>query len=169
MSAHKVIQLASTGVQSEYAGKNASAGAGDAGEFIIADSTGKIDATFLPNGIAADSVVLVAGEALAAGDFIYISGTSTALKADASAAAKAARGYVLASVLNGGNATVYFDESNSSVTGLTPGATYYLSGTTPGGVTTTPPTTAGQIMQQLGFAVSATNIHVNILEPVTRA
>lgn len=168
MAIRKLIQVASTGVQSEYAGLNASAGAGSAGDFLIADSTGKLDPSFLPNGIGADAITATAGEALAAGDMVYISATGTILKADATAPAKAARGYVLASVLNAGTATVYFDESNSGVTGLTPGSTYYLSATA-GAVTLTPPTTAGNIVQEVGFAVSATNLHVNIQEPITRA
>lgn len=168
MAAHKLIQLNASGTQQEYAGKNASAGVGDAGEFIIADSTGKLDVSFLPNGVGADAVTLVAGEALAAGDMVYITSGGVVMKADATAIGKAARGYVLTAVSNGANATVYFDESNSAVTGLTPGATYYLSATA-GALTTTPPTTSGQIVQEIGFATSATNLHVNIQEPVIRA
>ena len=168
MAIRKVIQVATSGVQSEYAGLNASAGAGSAGDFIIAAADGKIDPTFMPNGIGADSITATAGEALVAGDMVYISGTGTILKADATTPAKAARGYVLAAVLNAATATVFFDESNTGVSGLTPGATYYLSATA-GAVVTAPPTTAGQIVQEVGFAVSATNLHINIQEAITRA
>lgn len=168
MAIRKVIQLASTGVQSEYTGLNASAGAGSAGDFMVADATGKLDPSFLPNGVGADAVTGTAGEALSAGDMVYISGTGTILKADATTPAKAARGYVLAAVLNAAPATVYFDDSNSSLSALTPGATYYLSPTA-GTVSTTPPTTSGQIVQELGFATSATSLHVNIQESITRA
>ena len=168
MAVHKVIQINSTGVQSEYAGKNTSAGAGDSGEFIVADATGKLDPTFLPTGVGADSISATAGEALSAGDFVYISGAGTVLKADATTPAKAARGYVIAAVSNAATTTVYFDDSNNVLTGLTPGATYFLS-STPGAATTTPTTTTGQIVQELGFATSATSLHVNIQEPITRA
>ena len=168
MAVHKVIQISSTGAQSEYAGKNSSAGAGDSGEFIIADSTGKIDITFMPTGFGADTNTLVAGEALAAGDFVYVLVGGTVMKADATAIAKRAMGYVLSSVLNGGNATVYFDDSNSSLTGLTPGSTYYLSATS-GLATLTAPTTATQFVQSLGIATSATTLHVNIGVSILRA
>lgn len=168
MAQHKVIQISSTGSQSEYAGKASSSGAGDSGEFIVADATGKLDPTFLPTGVGADSISATAGEALSAGDFVYISGTGTVLKADATTPAKAARGYVVAAVSNAATATVFFDDSNGVLTGLTAGATYYLS-STPGGYTTTPTTTTGQIVQELGFATSATSMHVNIQEPITRA
>lgn len=168
MAIRKVIQVASTGVQSEYAGLNASAGAGSAGDFIIANAAGQLDPTFFPNGFGPDSLTLTAGEALSAGDMIYISGAGAVLKADATTPAKAARGYVLAAVISAAAATVYFDDTNSSLSALTPGGTYYLSATA-GGVTLTPPTTAGQIVQEIGFATSATSLHVNIQEPITRA
>lgn len=163
----KLIKINANGTQEEYAGKTTSAGAGDAGEFPVLNGSGKLDTSMLPNGIGADSVTLVAGEALSAGDFIYINGTGQAMKADATSAAKAARGYTLSAASSGANVTVYFDESNSALTSLTPGATYYLSSTA-GQVTTTAPTTTGNIVQEVGFATSANNLHVNIQEPITR-
>jgi hypothetical protein len=169
MSVHKLVQSNSNGTKQEYAGLNASAGAGSAGEFIIADAGGKLDPTFLPNGVGADAITATAGEALSAGDFVYINGTGNAVKADATAIGKKAHGYVLAAVANAASATIYFDESNNGLTGLTPGATYYLSATA-GAATTTAPTTSGQIVQTLGVATSATSLHVNIeQQPVTRA
>lgn len=167
MAVRKLIQVNSNGSKTEYVGRNASTGVAEADEFVIAGADGKISPTFLPNGIGADSTTHTAGEALAAGDFVYISGTGTVLKADATAIAKQARGYVLASVLNAGAATVFFDESNSSLSGLTPGGTYFLSAT-PGLATLVAPTVAGQIVQQLGFATSTTSLHVAIQESVIR-
>lgn len=167
MATHKLIEHKTDGSQQEYAGKNTSAGAGDAGEFVVLDSSGKIDISMMPNGVAADATSLTAGEALAAGDFVYINGTSQVLKADATAVGKQAMGYVLTAAANAAAVTVYFDESNTAKTGLTPGAKYFLS-TTPGGVTTTSPTTAGNISQELGFAINATTLHVNLQEPVIR-
>ena len=168
MAVHKVIELSSTGQQSEYAGKATSAGAGDVGEFVVLGAGGKLDATVLPNGVGADSNSLTAGEALAGGDFIYILTNGTVMKSDSTAFAKRAMGYVLTSVLNAGTATVFYDENNSALSALTPGANYYLSAT-PGLATTTAPTTAGQFVQVLGVATSATSLHVNIKEPILRA
>jgi hypothetical protein len=167
MAVTKLIKLNTDGSQIEYSGKSVSAGAGDSGEFVILAATGKIDPSVLPNGVGADATTGTAGEALNAGDIVYISNTGTVLKADATTPAKQARGYVLVAVANAAVATVFFDESNTAVTGLTPGATYYLSAT-PGLVTATPPITTGQIVQQIGFATSATSLHVNIQEPTTR-
>ena len=64
---------------------------------------------------------------------------------------------------------MFFDDANTGKTGLTAGATYYLDHTVPGGVTTTPSTTTGHIVQPIGFATSATNLRMNIEEPVIRA
>jgi len=48
--------------------------------------------------------------------------------------------------------------------GLTPQATYYLSDTTPGGITTTAPTAQGSIVQEVGFARNATTL-VILIDP----
>jgi hypothetical protein len=168
MAVHKVIQISSTGATSEYAGKATSAGAGDAGEFPILDGSGKLDITLMPNGVGADSITATAGEALTAGDFVYINGSGGVMKADATTYAKRAMGYVLTSVANAGTATVYFDESNTSLSSLTPGTKYFLSATA-GQATVTAPTTAGQFVQALGVATSAASLHVNIQEPILRA
>lgn len=168
MAVRKLIQVNANGTQSEYAGKSTSSGAGDASEFPILGGDGKLDITFMPNGVAADAAILVAGEALAAGDFVYITAGGGVMKADATTFAKRAMGYVIASVLNGGNATVYFDESNTGLSGLTPGSKYFLSATA-GLATLIAPTTSGQFAQALGVATSATSLHVNIQEPILRA
>lgn len=168
MAVHKIIELGSTGSQSEYAGKSTSAGAADAGEFVILGAGGKLDATVLPNGVGADAITATAGEALVAGDFVYITNTGTVMKADATTFAKRAMGYVISAVLNAGTATVFFDESNSALSGLTMGSKYFLSATA-GLSTLTAPTTAGQFVQCLGVATSTTSLHVNLQEPIQRA
>jgi hypothetical protein len=168
MAVKKLINVNANGTQQEYSGITTSAGAGSSGEIPALDGSGKLDVTMMPSGFAQDAITATAGEALSAGDMVYISNTGTVLKADATAIGKQARGYVIAAFANAATATVYFDDSNSSLTGLTPGTTYYLA-TTAGGVTATPTTTAGQIVQEIGFASSATTLRVNIQEPIIRA
>lgn len=168
MALKRLINLNTNGTQQEYSGIDSSAGSGSADEIPRLDSNGKLDITFMPTGFGQDAVSATAGEALSAGDFVYFSGTGTVLKADATAIAKQARGYVNSSVSNGGTATVFFDDTNTGKTGLTPGATYFLDHSTPGGITTTPTTTTGHIVQQVGFASSSTALRVNIQEPIVR-
>ena len=168
MAIKRLINVNTNGTQQEYSGVATSAGTGSADELPRLDSNGRLDVTFMPTGFGQDAITATAGEALSAGDFVYFSGTGTVLKADATAIAKQARGYVNASVTNGGTATVFFDDTNTAKTGLTVGVTYYLDHTTPGGVTTTPTTTTGHIVQQVGFSTSATSLRVNIQEAITR-
>ena len=168
MAIKRLINVNTNGTQQEYSGVATSAGTGSADDIPRLDSNGRLDVSFMPTGFAQDAISATAGEALSAGNMVYFSGAGTVLKADATAIAKAARGYINSAVLNGATATVFFDDTNIGLTGLTAGATYYLD-TTAGGVTTTPTTTTGQIVQEIGFATSATSLRVNVQEPIVRA
>ncbi len=137
-----------------------SAGAGDAGEIVALDSTGKIDVSVLPVGVGPDVKILATSENLAAGDYVNIydaSGTPTARLADASND-RPAHGFVKASTTSPANATVYFEGPNDDLSGLTVGARIYLD--TVGGVTETPRTTG--LHQFLGYAVAATEVNTDI-------
>ena len=103
----------------------------------------------------------MASEALSAGDFVNIfddGGTPSVRRANATAIGTEAIGYVTNNFALGDDATVFFEGENTALTGLTPGATYFLSAATPGGVTTTPPAANGNIVQIVGKACSATSI-----------
>lgn len=140
----------------------ASAGAGDSGKIIAADAAGRIDNSFMPVGIGADTKSISASEALSAGNIINVfsvMGSAGARKADASAAGKDGIGFVLAGVAANANATVYFEGTITGLTGLTVGTKYFLSPTTPGGLVTAPANpAAGQIVQLIGTAISATEL-----------
>lgn len=168
MATQRLIKVNANGSQQEYTGINSSAGVSSADEIPKLDSNGRLDSTFMPVGFGQDSVSAVAGEALSAGNMVYFNATGQVLRADSTALGKAARGYVITAVANGSNATVFFDDTNTGLTGLTPGSTYYLD-TAAGGVTLTPTITTGQIVQEIGFATSATSLRVNIQEPIIRA
>lgn len=147
-----------------------SSGATDAGKIPALDATGRLDETMMPTGIGADTATVSASEALSAGDFVNIYddvGTPKCRKADA-ATNKPAHGFVLSAVTAGNDATIYFEGSNTQVTGMTAGRVY-LSGSTPGAATNTPPTTSTYIVQCVGVAVSATHINVELGEPIQLA
>lgn len=146
-------------------GKNSSAGAGDAGKLAALDSTGRLDPSMMPVGVVADTSTHTASEALNAGSFVQVYASGVRL-ADCSNG-RQANGFVLASVLNGGTASVYHEGANTSLSSLTKGAAYFLS--TTGTVTATPTTTAGQILQFLGYATSTTAINFEPETPITRA
>jgi len=162
MSAVKYLALVAGKIK-QIAATVTSAGAGDDGKIVALDSTGKLDSSVLPVGIGADTKSLTAYEDLAAGDFVNIfddSGTVKVRKADASSNAKEAHGFVLAAVSTGAAATVYLEGTNTQRTGLTKGVLYFLSHSSAGSVLVAGSltTTAGHIVQQIGVAMSTTEI-----------
>jgi hypothetical protein len=144
----------------ERSGLAASAGAADAGKIVQLDAQGKLDSTVMPVGVGADTQIIAASEALTAGDFVNIHNSTgaKARKADAATPGKEAHGFVLATVTSGSNATVYFEGTNNQVTGQTPGVVF-LSAAAPGQAVNAAPATAGQFVQQIGLATSATAIN----------
>lgn len=146
------------GTITEIFGVVTSAGAGNDGDIPALDSTGRLDISLMPVGIGADTKVIVASEALAAGDFVNVWNSTGAKvrKADATTDGKKAHGFVLASVLSAGNATVYFEGTNTQVTGQTPGDVFLT--TTAGIASATAPSASGNVVQRVGVALSATEI-----------
>ena len=146
-----------------------SAGAGDAAKHPRLDGTGRLDSSVLPVGIGADTASIQASENLAAGDFVNIHNASgpRVRKADATSAGKDAHGFVLAGVTSGANATVYFEGTNTQVSGQTPGTVFLL--TTAGIAGSTAPSSAGNVVQKLGVAISTTAINFERGEPIVLA
>lgn len=148
----------STGITEEST-VDTSAGAGDSGKIPSLDTSGKLSTTMMPTGFGADTLTLTAGEALSAGDLVYVAAAGTVFKADADAAGKAAIGFVLSSISSAATGTVYFGSGIiTGLTSLTMGQPYFLSSTA-GGITTTAPTGTGKIQQQVGHAVNATSLY----------
>lgn len=170
-AANKVVKMTAGGIIAPAVlnAVNASAGAGDAAKVVQLDSSGRIDSTMMPVGIGVDSASITTSEALSAGDFVNIwnSTGAKARKADATMAGKEAHGFVLVGVGSGAAATVYFEGTNTAVTGQTPGAVF-LS-TTAGQAAAAAPTGTGNVVQRIGFAVSATAINFQSQPPITLA
>jgi len=159
------------GTITEKAATVVSTGVNEAGKIVALDSTGKLDNSVLPVGVGPDTKILPAAEALGAGDFVNIfndAGTVKVRKADATTAGKEANGFVLSAVTAGADATVYFEGTNNQLSGLTGGAVYFLS-TTAGGVTSTAPSSSGNVVQRIGRALSATEINVEFSTPIVLA
>jgi len=134
-----------------------SAGAANDGDLVALDSTGRLDTSVMPVGIAPEVTNAPASENLTGGNLVNVwndSGTVRVRKADATTAGKEANGFVLAAVTSGATATVYHEGKNTGVSGLTPGARYYLS-TTAGGVVSTAPTGSGNVVQFIGHTTAA--------------
>jgi hypothetical protein len=160
MAGNKYIQN-NAGALTEVVAIQTSAGVADAGKIPALDPSGRFDTSMMPVGISPEVDVMPASENLAAGDLVNIwsnSGVANARKADATTAGKAAVGFVLAAVTAPANATVYrTSQSNTQLSGLTPGAKYFLS-TTAGGVSATAPSGSGNVVQSVGTAINATTL-----------
>lgn len=154
-----------TGKIKEVAAVILSSGAGDAGKIPALDATGRLDNSFMPAGLGAETKIILASEALNAGDFVNIylnAGVINVRKADANSNAKEAHGFVLSAIAAAANATVYYGNINNQQTALTIGVDQYLSAATPGRATSVVPTGTGKIIQQLGVSTSATEMIVEI-------
>jgi hypothetical protein len=122
--------------------------------------------TYAPTGhfkATEDGQAIPASEAIAAGAAVNLysdAGVLTARNAVATDTSKPANGFVRDAVSSGGTAVVFpqTGKTNDSLTGLTPGAAYFLDPTTPGTLTTTAPTTVGQSVQPVGVALSSTSL-----------
>lgn len=166
MAAKKFLRLVS-GVITEALGVQTSTGAPNAGDIAALDDTGRLDNSVMPVGIGADTQAIITSEALAAGDFVNIwnSTGAKARKADATVAGKEAHGFVLAVATLGASATVYFEGTNTQVTGQTPGPAYLQIVAGKGGATV--PSAAGNVVQRVGIAISATSINFEYSDPIT--
>lgn len=150
---------ATSGLVAEVAATIASAGAGDSGKVVGLDAAGRIDPSMMPVGIVADSFTSTASGALSAGDVVYLTSGSLVARASAAVAGNAAIGYVLVASIAAAPATILLEGRNTAVSGLTPGTRYYLSDSTPGGLTASPVSGAGKLHQFIGTAITATSLN----------
>lgn len=166
----KLIQLVN-GIFTQVAAIVTSAGAADDGKIPALDSTGRLDASVMPVGIAADVKVLPSTENIGAGKYvnIYDNGGTPSVRLADNSNSRFAHGFVKDAVVSPANATIYFEGANDDLSGLTAGQRQFLG--TAGAATPTPPTFAGgaQISQLLGTAISPTEINTDIEDPVVLA
>lgn len=165
----KFLKIGTNGVPVHESAVATSAGAGDAAKVPELNGSGKLDITFMPSGFGSDTKTMTAGEAISAGNVVYVNGSGSVLKADANAIAKAAVGFVLAGIANAASGTVYLGSGIiTGLSGLTPGGRYFLSNTATGGFDLYANLTfaAGDIIQQVGYALSATELYFEPESPV---
>lgn len=157
--AEKFLEHDGAGGLKENEGLVTSTGAADAGKIMAADDTGRASLTLMPIGIGPDTASLVSSESLSAGDWVNVwpDTVSKVRKADATVKGKECDGFVLAAVTAPAVALVYFEGINTQVSGRSPGVMQFLA-TTAGGSVETAPSGTGNVVQQLGKAVSATEV-----------
>ena len=108
---------------------------------------------------------ITAGENLSARDLIYIAADGLAYKADANDSSKDAKAIVIANITIGNTGTSYIgNKVMDGFVGLTINTRYFLSDITPGGFETT--VGSGAIVQQIGYAVSTTQLYFEPQSPI---
>lgn len=159
--ANKYLTLLN-GIRTLIEAITSSSGAGDAGKIVALDGSGRLDSTFMPVGIGADTKTIKAAENLSAGNLvnIYLDGSpavAVVRKADAGNGYEA-HGFVLSSASAGANATVYFEGTITGLTSLSIGDRYYLSDTAGEVTDDVSAFSGGDYVQYIGVAVSDTEI-----------
>ena len=155
----------------EILGIVVSTGAPNDGDIVALDAAGKLDISVMPSGISASTVSATATEAITAGDWVnlwFSGGVLSVRKADATTNGKQCNGFAVAGIASAATGTIYLGGQNTNVTGKTIGAMQYLS-TTPGASVETAPSGSGNLIQQLGPAISTTVVRTNLQEIATVA
>lgn len=147
--------------------------------FAVWDSTD--DALYIWNGVSWDNQNIVtqansvdndytAGEAITAGNVVYISAADTVKRSSATATPLAySLGVARATAASGGTVTIIQDGEAPVFSGLTPGSRYYLSATAAGGVDPTIPTGTGHVIVKIGMARNSTTMELQIEDLGRRA
>lgn len=111
-----------------------------------------------------------ADEALAARDVLYISAADNVSKAIAdNTSASYAIGFAKAAAADTNPVEVVSEGVLTGFSGLTVGSRYFLDDTTAGAITTSAPSGSGKTVVQVGYAKSATALHIHIEQMGRRA
>ena len=95
------------------------------------------------------------GHTFAVGNLIYHNGTIFALASAVDASLAEVAGMVVD--VTSGEFTIAVGGVISGLTGIVPGAVYFLSASSPGAYTTTEPTTPGQISKPIMLGINTTD------------
>lgn len=134
-------------------------GAGAEEKIPALDNAGRLAVSMMPTGIAPEVKVGNAFEAIAANALVYIKSDGTVANATAAVSGHYAKGWSQSAVSTGQPVTVQFEGTMTGLSGLTIDATYFLSSTVAGGITATAPTGSGTLWQEIGTAISATELN----------
>jgi hypothetical protein len=148
-------------------------GGTSANKILALDAGGLIDSTVVPPALLLPTLSAKGGAAgVTAGDLVYLTKPGAdylANKADNSAVATLAVGYVLTTAASGAAVTVYFGGVNTAVTVTTPFAPQYLdTGANAGKLTEAPPANPNYL-QLAGTALTTTSLAFALSTPPVQA
>lgn len=154
--ADKYLQINdSTGAVEEKAPATAG-GSGNENRIPQTDGTGRLPTSMMPVGVAPEVKTGNAFETIAANALVYFKSDGTVANASNVSGGHYAQGWAA----NGGNAgdpiTVNFEATITGLSGLTPEGMCFLGAA--GAITQTVITGAGTLFQEIGVALSATEL-----------
>lgn len=167
---------ATTQLAKEIAATQTSSGATNANQIVALASTGYLDPSLFPAGYGVAQLTLNTTEAVNAGALLNLWGgsggtTPSWRNANATDATKPAVAFTNAAASSGASCTGYFTgDLITGLSGLTIGTMYFLS-TTAGGVVavSSAPSASGNLVQQIGMAVSTSSIIFNYTPGIIHA
>lgn len=121
--------------------------------------------TFVPYRVGFNATTF---EAVNQGDALYVR-SSDGLVGKATAAGTLDQAYVAGfadTSKNTGEVVKVLVTGVEAISGLNAGSHYFLSAGTPGAITTTPPSTAGQYVVRVGEAASASEFSIQLEPPI---
>lgn len=127
-------------------------------------SNSDVGSSYTAGSGAPDFIDLVAFEAIqTSAPLVGIRSDGQVGRASAGVGGLECVGFIVSNVAAGGTARVYFEGNVTTVFGLTPGVTYYLSSTVPGALTATPvdntdPASVNKLHQVIGAATGLTRL-----------
>jgi hypothetical protein len=134
-------------------------GSGAEDKIVALDNSGRLAVSMMPTGVAPEVKIANAFENIAANALVYIRTDGTVANASAAVGGHYAKGWSAAAVTTGNPVTVQFEATITGLSGLTVDAPYFLSASVAGGITATAPTGAGTLWQEVGIAISATELN----------
>jgi hypothetical protein len=152
------------GQVTEQRGIQITTGVSNAGALVSLNSAGLIDSTMLTAVSALPTQSAAATSAITAGMLTNLysnAGVLSVRPADSTVAGSEANSYATANIASGATGTVNVGEGIvTGLSGLTLGSKYYLG--TAGALTVTAPSAAGNVVQPVGIALSATSLDFQI-------
>mgnify|MGYP000897683883 CR=1 FL=1 len=131
-------------------------GSGSENRIPSLDSGGRLDSSMMPVGVAPEVKTGNAFETITAKDLVYFKSDGTVAKASNTSGGHYAQGWAANGASVGQPVTVNFEATITGLSGLTPESMCFLGAA--GAITQTVITGANTLYQEVGVAISATEV-----------
>ena len=164
----RFLKIGAAGFLEEDTAITMSAGADSAGLIPALAEDGRLDISFIPPNV----IDVLASENILKNNLVNIynnSGVLNVRKANASVASRYATGFVIDNFNQGDVAMVHLSGVITELSGLTVGATEFLSNVTAGAMMETVVATSEHYVQEVGVAITASSMIFRPRQAIKRA